>query len=170
MQSIDILSSSPPTPHPAEAASEQISHNMAIKHSNASELPNDLSSKLSNLALSAPESPAVSATSRLLALPQEVRDLVYDFALYDAQGLDLDLITNDKTTSLQPFSVAIYTSLFLALPQTRRHELSKRPSTQHKTAIFLDRGRVLFKIAITPGIFKSAPDRTRFDHIHRSQH
>ncbi|KAK3625991.1 hypothetical protein LTR56_020107 [Elasticomyces elasticus] len=70
---------------------------------------------------------------------KKLRDLVYDFALYDAQGLDLDLITNEETTSLQPFSVAIYTSLFLALPQTRRHELSKRPSTQHKTAIFMDR-------------------------------
>ncbi|KAK5723789.1 hypothetical protein LTR15_005489 [Elasticomyces elasticus] len=113
---------------------------MAIQHSGISgSLPDDLVSKLSNLTLSAPKSPAVPATSSLLALPQDVRDLVYDFAIYDAQDLDLDLITNDETTSLQPFSVAIYTSLFLALPQTRRHELSKRPSTQHKTAIFLDR-------------------------------
>ncbi|KAK5735094.1 hypothetical protein LTR17_008430 [Elasticomyces elasticus] len=113
---------------------------MAIKHSNASEsLSDDLLGKLSNLALSASKRPAVSATSSLFALPQEVRDLVYDFALCDAQGLDFDLTTNDETTSLQPFSVAIYTSLFLALPQARRHELSKRPSTQHKTAISMDR-------------------------------
>ncbi|KAK5677148.1 hypothetical protein LTS10_010337 [Elasticomyces elasticus] len=102
-------------------------------------LPNDLLSKLSNLALSAPKSPAVPAKSSLFSLPQELRDLCYDFALCDAQGLDFDIITNDETTSLQPFSVAVYTKLFLALPEARRHELSKRPSTKNRMAIFMER-------------------------------
>ncbi|KAK3642917.1 hypothetical protein LTR56_010514 [Elasticomyces elasticus] len=63
----------------------------------------------------------------LMTLAQELRDLVYDFAIRDSGKAKITIDDVDlKIGSVEPFNVTTYIALQGALPPSRRHELPTR--------------------------------------------